>query len=89
MSDLRIQYVPKLYSDFEHSSFSGLPSPEVDQSWHTLLQDITLRVSAEELRASNQTSVMLPRGGYMTWLGVSHQLHCIVSTFYFTNSRLK
>ena len=72
--------MPGLYSDFEDSVFSGLPSPKLDQAWHALLENITLRVSVEELRASNQTSVLLPGGGYMSWLGVSHELHCIVSS---------
>ena len=76
-----------MYADFEDSIFAGLPSPELDRSWHTLLEKITLRVSAEELRASDQSSVALPRGGYMAWLGVSHELHCIVSGLSTTRSQ--
>ena len=42
---------------------------------------MALRISAEEMRASNQSSVALPKGGYMAWLGVYHELHCIVSGY--------
>lgn len=69
------------YTDFEVSEFAGPPSPGVDKAWHDLLGDISLRVSGEELRRSNQSSVELPEGGgYMAWLGVFHELHCIVSS---------
>lgn len=67
------------YTDFEESPFAGPPSPSIDQRWHDLLSSISLRVSEDELQRSNQTSVALPvGGGYMAWLGVYHQLHCIV-----------
>ena len=74
-----LSYQPKVYADFEKSPFAGLPSPVLDKSWHDLLANISLRVSAEELSSSNQSSVALPGSGYMAWLGVSHELHCIVS----------
>ena len=77
---MEIQYRPTTYTDFEVSPFAGPPSPEVDRAWHDLLSKITIRVSREELERSNQSSVALPKGGgYMAWLGVYHQLHCIVS----------
>lgn len=38
-----------------------------------------MRVSTEELRRDNQDSVPLPEGGgYLGWMGVFHELHCIV-----------
>ena len=38
-----------------------------------------MRVSREELRKDNQESVALPEGGgYLSWMGVFHELHCIV-----------
>lgn len=77
ISNLDICYQPKNYTDFELSDYAGLPSPLLDEKWHDLLEHVTLRVSKEELQKSNQTSVALPRGGYMAWLGVSHELHCI------------
>ena len=43
----------------------------------------------DELLASNQTSVALPNGGFMAWLGVSHELHCIVRTSPFQGQKRK
>ncbi|TVY58744.1 Oxidase ustYa [Lachnellula cervina] len=75
---LNIRYVPVAYTDFEQSPFAGPPSASVDKAWHDLLEKTNLRVSQSELRLSNQSSVELPEnGGYMAWLGVYHQLHCI------------
>ncbi|KAI1407128.1 hypothetical protein F5Y13DRAFT_175597 [Hypoxylon sp. FL1857] len=75
---LKFEHVSRTYTDFEISPFAGPPSPSVDKAWHELLEQTTLRASADELKLSNQTSVELPEGGgYMVWLGVFHQLHCI------------
>ena len=77
---LEIKYRPQIYTDFEKSPYAGLPSPELDKAWQNLLSPIDIRVSAFELKRSNQTSISLPEGGgYMAWLGVFHELHCIVS----------
>lgn len=54
-----------------------------------MLNSITLRVSKEELERQNQTSVQLPGGGYMAWLGMSHELHCIVSPRIHNRKRAK
>lgn len=86
LNGIKIKYKPGLYSNFLESSYAGRPSPEVDHAWHELLSNISIRVSGEELKTRNQTSVELPEGGgYMAWLGVSHQLHCIVSIQFSTN----
>ena len=38
-----------------------------------------IRVTEAELRRDNQDSVELPEGGgYLGWLGVFHELHCVV-----------
>lgn len=38
-----------------------------------------IRITEEELRRDNQASVALTEGGgYLGWLGVFHELHCIV-----------
>ncbi|CAG8961585.1 hypothetical protein HYFRA_00006119 [Hymenoscyphus fraxineus] len=76
--NLKFQYVAKAYTDFEISPFSGPPSPSVDGAWHELLEKTTLRVSKSELERSNQSSVEFPEGGgFMAWLGVYHELHCL------------
>ena len=43
---------------------------------------MSIRVSAEELEKINRTSVHLPEGGgFMAWLEIFHELHCVVSNF--------
>ena len=79
IENLELKVMPKPYDDFEISPFAGLPSASLDAAWHHLLEPTTIRVSAEELQQANQSSVTLPNGGYMAWLGVFHELHCIVS----------
>ncbi|KAF7945540.1 hypothetical protein EAE96_010307 [Botrytis aclada] len=75
---LDIRYDAKPYTDYITSQFAGPPSPEVDAAWHELLSNVSIRVTGSELEASNQSSVELPEGGgYMAWLGVYHELHCI------------
>ncbi|KAH7069969.1 hypothetical protein BKA63DRAFT_92591 [Paraphoma chrysanthemicola] len=75
---IRLRPSPRPYDDFEQSPWSGLPSPKIDTAWHHLLEPTTIRVTASELARSNQSSIELPvGGGYMAWLGVFHELHCI------------
>jgi hypothetical protein len=42
-----------------------------------LLNNMSVRVTADELAAHGQSSVALPNGGYLAWLGVFHELHCV------------
>lgn len=80
MTDLNFIYTPQRFTAFQDSPFTGSPGPESDRAWHDLLSNMSVRVSREELERGNQTSVELPGGGYMAWLGVFHELHCVVST---------
>ncbi|KAI0100069.1 hypothetical protein GGR51DRAFT_533740 [Nemania sp. FL0031] len=58
--------------------FSGDPSPELDQAWHDLLKDTTIRVSKEDLDYYNVTSLPLADGsGYASELFMTHELHCL------------
>jgi len=41
------------------------------------MTNMSIRVTKEELDAHGQTSVALPGGGYLAWLGVFHELHCV------------
>ena len=78
---IETRYAAKFYTDFEKSVYAGLPSQELDEAWHDLFAPMALRISAEEMETSNQSSVALPEGGFMAWLGVYHELHCIVSGY--------
>lgn len=63
------------------SPYQGPPSPEVDQAWKDLLQYSNIRVSGEDLRKVNKTSIPMPGEDDSYWveLSVVHELHCIVS----------
>lgn len=41
------------------------------------MNDMAIRVTADELAVHNQKSVPLPDGGYLAWMGVFHELHCV------------
>ena len=59
--------------------FRGPPRPELDNAWHDLVKNSNIRVTADELRRINRTSVQLSDGSgeYMAELNVYHQLHCL------------
>lgn len=64
------------------SPFVGEPSDATDGAWHHLMGNISMRVTDDELNlnGNHQSSVSLPvGGGNLIWLGVFHQLHCLVS----------
>ena len=67
------------YMSLRDSPYAGPPNPEIDYAWEALLETMNTRVSKEELQAHGQVSIQLPEGGFLAWLGVYHQLHCIVS----------
>ena len=78
--DFRTSY--SKFHNLSQSPFAGPPSPEIDAAWNNLLAPMHMRVSTEELRRDNQDSVPLPEGGgYLGWMGVFHELHCIVRRF--------
>lgn len=68
----------KLYDKFNKSPFAGPPGPDVEEAWHNLMLNMSVHVTKEELDAHGQTSIELPGGGYLAWLGVFHELHCVV-----------
>ena len=64
------------------SPYAGGPTAEIDNAWHDLLGNISLRVSRSELNmnGNHKSSIELPgNGGYLVWLGAFHQLHCLVN----------
>ena len=69
---------PTQFIRFHQSPYAGPPSEMADQAWHDLLNDMAIRVSGDDLKGSNQSSVALPEGGYLAWAGVYHELHCVV-----------
>lgn len=71
--------------NLNRNPFTGSPyiNPQVDESWRKLLDNINIRVSKEELEYNHQTSVELPEnGGYLAWMSVYHELHCLASNPY-------
>jgi len=75
-----VEYKPRILPNFLHSSFSGTNHYEIDLQWHDLLDNISLRVTDEELAKNHnhKESVRLPEGGgQLVWLEASHHLHCV------------
>lgn len=75
--ELDLRYLERKYAMMRDSPYIGSPSKRTDEAWGQLLKTMHLRVSGSELRSRNRTSVSLPGGGYLAWLGVYHELHCI------------
>lgn len=84
-----LRYIPTLSVPAGSSPYAGGPSnPGVDAAWHELMSRISMRVSNAELQrnGNHRESVSLPEdaeggggeGGKLVWLGVWHQLHCLV-----------
>jgi hypothetical protein len=59
------------------SPYIGPPSSSIDKAWNALFSSMPLRVPLSTLTPNNQSSVPLPAGGYLAWLGVFHELHCV------------
>ncbi|KUJ22169.1 uncharacterized protein LY89DRAFT_768471 [Mollisia scopiformis] len=67
---------------FGSSPYIGAPSLEIDEHWKALIHDGAISISYSELLkiGASNNSVLLPAargGGYMAWLEVYHQLHCL------------
>ena len=68
--------------NLNRNSFAGKPNPQIDASWHGLMENINIRVSETEMEKNKYDSVKLPEGGgNLAWLGVYHELHCLVSKY--------
>jgi len=79
VSNLEFKYTGSVFHRLNNTPFAGPPSPELDAAWQNLLAPMHIRITEEELQQDNQTSVALTEGGgFLGWLGVFHELHCIV-----------
>lgn len=81
IQDVNIRLEQVVFHNLSNSAFAGpAPDPGIDDKWKKMLSPMNMRVTEEELRRTGQQSVPLPeKGGYLAWLGVFHELHCIVS----------
>ncbi|RAK78074.1 uncharacterized protein BO72DRAFT_495607 [Aspergillus fijiensis CBS 313.89] len=76
---LQRHFVPTKFTDYSQTAYFQDPGSLADAAWEDLLGDMFIRVSTEELDLANQTSISLPRDDkHLAWLGVYHDLHCIV-----------
>lgn len=86
-NNLAFQDARTIFQNLSQNPFAGAPSPEIDTAWDDLLAPTHMRVSIEELQRDNQESVQLPEGGgYLAWMGVFHELHCVVRKRHKTSS---
>jgi len=77
IDNLSIEYLPTVSHNLTGNPFAGSPTPEIDAAWDSLMAPMHIRITKEELQHSNQKSVPLDSGGYLGWMGVFHELHCI------------
>ena len=60
----------------------GEPSHEMENAWSELLEGTLIRISEDELgQTGAKYSIPVRGGGYAAGLGVSHNLHCLVSAY--------
>ena len=79
LPEINVKTERRAYGFMHSSPYVGHDFPKVDAAWNELLDNINLRVSSAELlnQGPNITSIELPHGGHLAWLGVFHELHCI------------
>ncbi|KAK4504788.1 hypothetical protein PRZ48_002750 [Zasmidium cellare] len=79
-----VPYEVKSIDVYEPSNFTGEPRHELDVAWSNLLRSTKIRVSEDEMRTMNKTSVSLRDGtGYLGYPEVLHQLHCVKRVYQF------
>ncbi|KAF2139767.1 uncharacterized protein K452DRAFT_360469 [Aplosporella prunicola CBS 121167] len=73
------QTIPDSPEDVGTSRYVGMESsPELDNAWYQLLRHHNIRLTDDDLRGINQSSISLGHGGgYLGMLGVYHELHCL------------
>ncbi|KAJ9248631.1 hypothetical protein DTO207G8_7267 [Paecilomyces variotii] len=74
-----LQYkVEELNSGHGQNPFAGEPRPETDKAWSDLLRGGIIKISEDELKKLNKTSIPLQDGsGYIAYLEAIHMLHCV------------
>lgn len=77
LPDLRVVFKSQQYDFMRNSPYIGHPSNGTDESWNSLFSNMSIRVTDKEFAITRQSSVPLPNGGRLAWLGVYHELHCV------------
>ncbi|KAI1455164.1 hypothetical protein F4805DRAFT_290808 [Annulohypoxylon moriforme] len=73
-----VQYTVEIHSTSDPNPFAGPPRLEVDQAWSHLLRSSMIKLSKDEMRMMNKTSIALRDGtGYIGYLESLHMLHCV------------
>ena len=80
VDDLEIEFQKSNTEVYEMSGYHGTPNAEMDRLWEDLIRSRFIAVSHDELERSGRTSIAIkPEGPYLAWLGIFHELHCLVS----------
>lgn len=74
---MRITFKSQRYDFMRNSPYIGYPDNHTDESWNYLFSNMSIRVTDEEISTKRQSSINLPNGGRLAWLGVYHELHCV------------
>ncbi|KAI0189057.1 hypothetical protein F4808DRAFT_454100 [Astrocystis sublimbata] len=78
-----IEYKVELLG-YGSSPFVGEPRYELDQAWSNLLRATMVKVSEDEMRMMNKTSIQMKDGsGYLGYLEAHHMLHCVKRIYQF------
>lgn len=69
-------------ANFSGNPFVGDPRPEHDEAWNGLMQNIHLRITADEYekikpQIDRETAQLSNGQGYIVGFGVYHELHCL------------
>lgn len=70
-----------LHSSLIAPNYNGAPSPEIDQAWTHLLENMNIAVSKSDLDRLGASSIAVPdtEDEYVAGLSLFHELHCLVS----------
>ncbi|KAF7536558.1 hypothetical protein G7054_g4415 [Neopestalotiopsis clavispora] len=92
LRNMKLQWRPTMSITAGMSPYASGAEDAIDDAWHELMGNISIRVGQDELNqnGNHQTSVELPDGGgHLAWLGVFHQLHCLVGVAHMTSTALE
>ncbi|KAI1204065.1 uncharacterized protein F4807DRAFT_449050 [Annulohypoxylon truncatum] len=84
-AEVAVEYnVQEINYEQDFDLFAGKPRPELDLAWSQLLKSSMLKISEDEMRQMNKTSISLRDGsGYIGYLESLHMLHCVKRIYQF------
>ncbi|PVH72016.1 hypothetical protein DL98DRAFT_612114 [Cadophora sp. DSE1049] len=75
--EIRVDVHGNYFTDGQGDAYGGLPSPAVDDAWHSLLEGLNIAFEPSEADLGNSTFQWPGSGDYFSGLEVFHSLHCL------------